>query len=66
MATLTLTADFRTVESGWIQARLVDVPGVITCARGQSWMRGDTATDPPPERSGPCPRARETSSSPIG
>ena len=41
MATLTLTADFHPVEGGWIQAELVDVPGVITCARTREQARDD-------------------------
>ena len=41
MTTLTLTADFETVEGGWTQARLVDVPGVITCARTRAQARED-------------------------
>jgi predicted RNase H-like HicB family nuclease len=32
MATLTLTAALETVEGGLIQARLVELPGVITVA----------------------------------
>ena len=39
MVELTLIADFRTVEGGWTQAELVEVPGVITCAPTRAGAR---------------------------
>ena len=36
---LSLRAEFTPVGDGWIQARLVALPGVITCAASQSQAR---------------------------
>jgi predicted RNase H-like HicB family nuclease len=36
---LTLTVAFEAVEDGWVQARIVEIPGVITAGRDRAEAR---------------------------
>jgi len=45
---LSYTAAFEQVENGWIQARIVEVPGVITV--GPSFMESDRDEPPSNDR----------------